>query len=70
LFESLRCPFGGAKQLTPRRLSSAADTPKHKKKPNANHRKHKSPTMPPKFDPSEVIEVFVRVTGGEIGAAR
>jgi len=25
--------------------------------------------MPPKFDPSEVIEVFVRVTGGEVGAA-
>eukprot|EP00798_Chlamydomonas_sp_ICE-L_P023733 gene23733-9289_t len=25
--------------------------------------------MPPKFDASEVLEVFVRVTGGEIGAA-
>eukprot|EP00878_Enallax_costatus_P000193 GHUV01000251.1.p2 GENE.GHUV01000251.1~~GHUV01000251.1.p2 ORF type:complete len:186 (+),score=43.89 GHUV01000251.1:59-559(+) len=25
--------------------------------------------MPPKFDPNEVIEVFVRVTGGEVGAA-
>jgi len=25
--------------------------------------------MPPKFDPSQVIEVFVRVTGGEVGAA-
>ena len=25
--------------------------------------------MPPKFDPSDVIEVFVRVTGGEVGAA-
>ena len=25
--------------------------------------------MPPKFDPSEVVEVFVRVTGGEVGAA-
>jgi hypothetical protein len=25
--------------------------------------------QPPKFDPSEVIEVFVRVTGGEVGAA-
>lgn len=25
--------------------------------------------MPPKFDPNEVMEVFVRVTGGEVGAA-
>ncbi|GFP91125.1 60S ribosomal protein l12 [Phtheirospermum japonicum] len=25
--------------------------------------------MPPKFDPSPVIDVFVRVTGGEVGAA-
>jgi large subunit ribosomal protein L12e len=25
--------------------------------------------MPPKFDPSELVEVFVRVTGGEVGAA-
>nr|QKY15253.1 60S ribosomal protein (RPL12) [Polytomella parva] len=25
--------------------------------------------MPPKFDPSEIVEVFVRVTGGEVGAA-
>jgi|TARA_B110000977_G_scaffold194704_1_gene271813 large subunit ribosomal protein L12e len=25
--------------------------------------------MPPKFDPSSVIEVFLRATGGEIGAA-
>ncbi|GFQ07162.1 60S ribosomal protein l12 [Phtheirospermum japonicum] len=25
--------------------------------------------MPPKFDPSQVIDVFVRVTGGEVGAA-
>jgi large subunit ribosomal protein L12e len=25
--------------------------------------------MPPKFDPSELIEVFVRATGGEVGAA-
>ncbi|GBG77930.1 hypothetical protein CBR_g25861 [Chara braunii] len=25
--------------------------------------------MPPKFDPSQVVEVFVRVTGGEVGAA-
>lgn len=25
--------------------------------------------MPPKFDPSEVIEIFLRVTGGEVGAA-
>jgi large subunit ribosomal protein L12e len=25
--------------------------------------------MPPKFDPSAVQEVFVRVTGGEVGAA-
>lgn len=25
--------------------------------------------MPPKFDPNDVIEVFVRVTGGEVGAA-
>ncbi|KAL4518259.1 hypothetical protein Ndes2526B_g01316 [Nannochloris sp. 'desiccata'] len=25
--------------------------------------------MPPKFDPSEVLEVFVRATGGEVGAA-
>ncbi|KIZ03969.1 60S ribosomal protein L12 [Monoraphidium neglectum] len=25
--------------------------------------------MAPKFDPNEVIEVFVRVTGGEVGAA-
>jgi hypothetical protein len=25
--------------------------------------------MAPKFDPNDVIEVFVRVTGGEVGAA-
>ncbi|KAL6145825.1 hypothetical protein ACLB2K_056509 [Fragaria x ananassa] len=25
--------------------------------------------MPPKFDPSQVVEVYVRVTGGEVGAA-
>ncbi|PPD94697.1 hypothetical protein GOBAR_DD08233 [Gossypium barbadense] len=25
--------------------------------------------MPPKFDPTQVIDVFVRVTGGEVGAA-
>lgn len=25
--------------------------------------------MPPKFDPNDVIEVCVRVTGGEVGAA-
>lgn len=25
--------------------------------------------MPPKFDPSQLIEVYVRATGGEIGAA-
>nr|GMD28404.1 60S ribosomal protein L12 [Ipomoea batatas] len=25
--------------------------------------------MPPKFDPTQVVEVFVRVTGGEVGAA-
>ena len=25
--------------------------------------------MPPKFDPTAVIEVFVRATGGEVGAA-
>nr|KYP69751.1 60S ribosomal protein L12-1 [Cajanus cajan] len=25
--------------------------------------------MPPKFDPSQVVDVFVRVTGGEVGAA-
>nr|GMD12499.1 60S ribosomal protein L12 [Ipomoea batatas]GMD17575.1 60S ribosomal protein L12 [Ipomoea batatas] len=28
-----------------------------------------SATMPPKFDPTQVVEVFVRVTGGEVGAA-
>jgi large subunit ribosomal protein L12e len=27
------------------------------------------PTMPPKFDPSQVVDVYVRVTGGEVGAA-
>lgn len=25
--------------------------------------------MPPKLDPSQVVDVFVRVTGGEVGAA-
>ncbi|PIA29103.1 hypothetical protein AQUCO_06200002v1 [Aquilegia coerulea] len=25
--------------------------------------------MPPKFDPSQVVDVYVRVTGGEVGAA-
>ena len=25
--------------------------------------------MPPKFDPSDLIEVYVRATGGEVGAA-
>lgn len=28
-----------------------------------------TPRLCPQFDPSEVIEVFVRVTGGEVGAA-
>jgi hypothetical protein len=26
-------------------------------------------SMPPKFDPSQVVDVFVMVTGGEVGAA-
>merc|ERR1711976_772388 len=30
---------------------------------------HRQVTMPPKFDPNAVIEVFVRATGGEVGAA-
>lgn len=25
--------------------------------------------MPPKLDPSQIVDVFVRVTGGEVGAA-
>ncbi|KAK7267444.1 hypothetical protein RIF29_20118 [Crotalaria pallida] len=25
--------------------------------------------MPPTFDPSQVVDVYVRVTGGEVGAA-
>ncbi|PNY01339.1 60S ribosomal protein l12-1-like [Trifolium pratense] len=25
--------------------------------------------MPPKLDPSQVVEVYVRVTGAEVGAA-
>jgi large subunit ribosomal protein L12e len=25
--------------------------------------------MPPKFDPSQVVDVFVMVTSGEVGAA-
>ncbi|KAF7085407.1 hypothetical protein CFC21_088842 [Triticum aestivum] len=25
--------------------------------------------MPPKLDPSQIVEVYVRVTGGEVGAA-
>jgi large subunit ribosomal protein L12e len=25
--------------------------------------------MPPRFDPSQVVDVFVRVTGGKVGAA-
>ncbi|GMH07111.1 hypothetical protein Nepgr_008951 [Nepenthes gracilis] len=25
--------------------------------------------MPPKFDPTQVVDVYVRVTGGEVGAA-
>lgn len=25
--------------------------------------------MPPKFDPTAIIEVYLRVTGGEVGAA-
>ncbi len=25
--------------------------------------------MPPKFDPSAVLEIFMRATGGEVGAA-
>lgn len=29
-----------------------------------NHRK-----MPPKFDPNSVLEIFMRATGGEVGAA-
>merc|ERR1711976_254881 len=30
---------------------------------------HRQVTMPPKFDPNAIIEVFVRATGGEVGAA-
>ena len=26
-------------------------------------------TMAPKFDPSQLVEVYVRATGGEVGAA-
>merc|ERR1711988_768177 len=29
----------------------------------------KSAAMPPKFDPTAIIEVYVRATGGEVGAA-
>jgi hypothetical protein len=25
--------------------------------------------MPPRFDPSQVVDVFVRVTGGKVGVA-
>ncbi|KAG2297448.1 hypothetical protein Bca52824_044117 [Brassica carinata] len=25
--------------------------------------------MPPKLDPSQIVDVYVRVTGGEVGAA-
>merc|ERR1711976_358008 len=30
---------------------------------------HRQVTMPPKFDPNSILEVFVRATGGEVGAA-
>ena len=31
--------------------------------------RHKSSAMAPKFDPSQLVEVYVRATGGEVGAA-
>ncbi|CAJ1968518.1 unnamed protein product [Sphenostylis stenocarpa] len=34
-----------------------------------NSSEETSGPMPPKFDPSQVVDVFVRVTGGEVGAA-
>ena len=30
---------------------------------------HHRYTMAPKFDPSQLVEVYVRATGGEVGAA-
>ncbi|GER54308.1 60S ribosomal protein L12 [Striga asiatica] len=37
--------------------------------PKSTPNNHSPPKMPPKFDPSQVVDVFVRVTGGEVGAA-
>ena len=34
-----------------------------------NHSLFHHLTMPPKLDPSQIVEVYVRVTGGEVGAA-
>merc|ERR1711877_92807 len=35
----------------------------------ARHEQTKRVTMPPKFDPTAITEVFIRATGGEVGAA-
>ena len=38
-------------------------------KPGSRDSVHHRYTMAPKFDPSQLVEVYVRATGGEVGAA-
>ncbi|CAL5359556.1 unnamed protein product [Camellia sinensis] len=47
-----------------RRLQSSPPAPSHLVRPHLG-----PPRLPLKFDPSQVVDVYVRVTGGEVGAA-
>jgi hypothetical protein len=38
-------------------------------KQEKNSVSHRRSAMAPKFDPSQLVEVYVRATGGEVGAA-
>lgn len=42
---------------------------KREVKPGNRESVHLRYTMAPKFDPSQLVEVYVRATGGEVGAA-
>ena len=42
---------------------------KQEVKPGSRESVHLRYTMAPKFDPSQLVEVYVRATGGEVGAA-
>ncbi|KAL0896861.1 hypothetical protein Bca101_080822 [Brassica carinata] len=49
--------------------SSSPDSKKEKKKTKKLRFNPHESTMPPKLDPSQIVDVYVRVTGGEVGAA-